>query len=214
MTAITDLLQDVAQVVRRCPEPTLTQSILRAARIFCTETRWLRREATFDTVAEQDRYELLLATGENDLEVIGARLIRINDPTAPMGRTQIGPSSPTVWNVNAASGRPYTYGYVPEAMVDLFPTPDGVYTGTVVAQVTPTRTASTLPVDLLAKWEYALIDGATEYLLKIPGQAWTNPALARQEYGMKFRAAINNARADEQRDYNTGTVVARIPKRF
>jgi len=54
--------------------------------------------------------------------------------------------------------------------------------------------------------------GALGYLLDLPRQPWTDhsQALKRQK---EFQSAINNAKADEQRGYNTGSVRAR-PRLF
>lgn len=212
---IVDLLQDVQQVVRRCPQPTLVQAYIRAARQFCTQTRWLRREALFETVADEKLEPLLLDTGDASLEIIGVRRIVMSTlETGSLNQWDILPSASTSWRLQDRPGRPMTYDYVPEGVVALHPTPDGAYGAVVVAQCTPIRTAVSLPDDLLTKWEYALADGATEYLLNIPGQPWSNPALAKAKYGTEFRAAINNAKADEQRSYNTGSVITNIPLRF
>ena len=212
---IVDLLQDVQQVVRRCPLPTLTQAYLRSARQFCTQTRWLRRSVLAETVESELELPLLLESADADLEIIAVRRIIIS--TLQTGREQswtITPSDSTTWRPQDPPGRPRTYDYVPEAAVAFHPLPDAAYGVDALVQVTPKRMATTLPEDLLTKWEYALADGATEYLLNIPGQAWSNPALAKAKYGTEFRAAINNARADEQRAYNTGTVFSRIPPKF
>ena len=61
-----------------------------------------------------------------------------------------------------------------------------------------------IPDDLLVKWDQVLQAGALAYLLSIPGQPWSdaNMAMLKQR---EFQAGINNARADEQRQYQAGT---------
>jgi hypothetical protein len=46
------------------------------------------------------------------------------------------------------------------------------------------------------------------YLHSIPGQAWSSPAMAEVRR-REFQSSINNARADVQRAFNTGSVRAR-----
>lgn len=213
MAEILSLLQDAAQVARRCPNPTLSRAYLRAAQKFCTESRWLRRTVEVDTEGGLSLYTLDLPSADQVLEIIGTRLIRVTSSTAPLNTWTIRPSDPTTWCVNQARGKPRTYGYQPESQVELLPTPDDVYQLAVIAQCTPVRDAIELPDDLLTKWDRALTDGALAYLLNLPDQPWSNPNLARN-YAVAFQAAINNAKADEQRAYNTGTVMARIRRLF
>jgi hypothetical protein len=212
MAEIVTLLQNVAQVVRRAPEPTLVHAYLRAARKFCLESRWLRRELAVTTIAGDSLYDLV-QSGQDDplLEIINVRVITITNLAGE--RQRIDPSDPVTWNPAVDDGQPQTWAYVPESQVALYPTPEAVYTLTVTAQCQPLRDAEELPDDLLRKWDRALDDGALAYLLGLGGQAWTNPAGARQ-HAIAFQAAINNARADEQRGYNTGTVMARIRRLF
>lgn len=210
MPAIIDQMQRVAQIVRRCPEPTLVQAYRDAARKFCLESRWLRRESVFALAADTPQYELTLPTGDEGLEIIGVRLVTCADDQSSW---PVGASDPTGWNTNLRPSRPQRYAYVPESQIALNPTPDGVYTATTTVQVQPTIDTDDLPDDLLRKWDRALADGAIAYLKTIGGQAWTDAAGAVM-YARNFQAQINNAKADEQRSYNTGSVVARIRRMF
>jgi hypothetical protein len=212
MAEIVTLLQNVAQIVRRAPEPTLVHAYLRAARKFCLESRWLRRELTLTTISGDNLYDLV-QSGLDDplLEIVNIRVITITDTDG--SRRRIDPSDPVTWNPSISPGAPQTWAYVPESQVALYPTPNGAFTLTITAQCQPLLGVEELPDDLLRKWDRALDDGALAYLLELPNQPWTSPALARQ-HAIAFQAAINNARADEQRGYNTGTVMARIRRLF
>lgn len=217
MAEIVTLLPRVAQVVRRCPEPMLVQAYRDAARKFCVESRWLRRELAFDSVAGTDEYDIGVGTGDEDnlLEIIGIRAMTGATSVAPVQQWRLSPTDPTTWNPQVAStdGRPYTYTYMPESSVVFFPVPDAAYAFTVTLQVQPRTDVEELPDDLLRKWDRSLADGALAYLLGVPGQAWSNPNAAVL-YARNFQAAINNAKADEQRSYNTGTSMARIRNLF
>lgn len=213
MAEIVTLLQRVAQQVRRCPEPTLVQAYRDAARQFCLESRWLRRTLDpFLTEANVTRYDLVPGTSDPMLEVISVRTM-VAYGGSPLSSWRLGPSDPTLWNPSIAAGAPQTYAYVPEAQVDVFPTPDTEYTLTTTVCCQPLIDAQELPDDLLRKWDRQLSDGAMAYLYEIPGQAWSNPGAARS-HRIAFQAAINNAKGDEQRAYNMGTVTARIPRLF
>ncbi len=206
---VLELLQTVAQTARRCPNPTLVHAYVRAARKFCIETRWYRLTVTGSTAADTAQYSL---GEEADLEVIGIRAMS-GSSTVPRQTWAINPADPTLWDPNLQSGPPRRYAYVPEGQFAVHPTPDGVYGLTITAEVTPTQAATTLPSELLVKWNRAFEDGALQELLSQPNVPWSNPALA-VSYGRLLQAEINNARGQVQRAFNTGTSMARIPRRF
>lgn len=212
MPAIIDQMQRIAQIARRCPEPTLVLAYRDAVRKFCNESRWLRRQSVTATVDGELQYALPLDTGETGLEIIGVRVLACQ-ADVPQQSWTLAPSDPTTWNQNLQPARPTIYAYVPEAQVALNPIPDGAYSLTATVQVQPTDDADEIPDDLMRKWHLAFADGTLAYLLSIPGQAWSNPQ-GGAYYTRRFQAAINNARADEQRSYNTGTVMARIRRMF
>lgn len=215
MAEIVNLLQRAAQQVRRCPEPTLVQAYRDAARQFCLESRWLRR--TIEPVlteANVVEYELIPGSVYADLEVISVRTVTCNNfQGTPQSQWRIYPSDPTVWDPGLQPGAPQSFAYVPESALQLNPTPDREYELTVLACMQPTLTTEVIPDDLVRKWDRQLSEGAMAYLYEIPGQAWSNPGAARA-HRVAFQAAINNAKGDEQRAYNMGTVTARIPRIF
>jgi hypothetical protein len=215
MAEIVTLLQRVAQQVRRCPEPTLIQAYRDAARQFCLESRWLRRTIEpVATEADVSQYALIPGSAYADLEVVSVRTVVCNNLNGtPQSQWRINPTDPTTWNPSVQPGEPQTYAYVPESELAVFPAPDGVYELTVVACMQPVIDATVIPDDLVRKWDRQLSAGAMAYLYEIPDQPWSDPRKAGTNR-IAFQAAINNAKADEQRAYNMGTVVARIPRLF
>jgi hypothetical protein len=205
---ITQALQRIAQIVRRCPTNTLVKAYVDATRDFCGQSRWLREGIVLTTTIDEPDYELV-PVGD-DLEVVGVR--RIKGATSAGKEWCINPLDKELWPLNARTAQPRQYAYVPESAISLQATPDAVYTITVTAQMQLANTATTVPDVLERKWGRALADGTLGYLLDIPGETWTdhNQALKRQK---AFQAAINNAKADEQRGYNQGSVRAR-PRAF
>jgi hypothetical protein len=215
MALIVDLLQETAQKIRRAPEPTLVTAYREAARKLCLESRWLRRNAEpILTEADDNQYLLTLSSVDAGLEIISVRtIIADNQQGTPQSSWRMGPSDPTTWNPSVQPGAPWTYAYVPEAEVALFPTPDGEYELATVVCVQPTIDAEEIPDDLVRKHNRAMTIGALAYLYGIPGQAWSDAQSALVN-ARAFQAAINNATADVQRGYQMGTVMARIPRVF
>ena len=207
---ILDSIGDVFELAPTCPDPTALAHFVRAARAFCMQSRWLRRSLdSFQCEANEPFYELTQGTGDPLLEIIGVRVVTAQNVTAPLSAWPVNPMDGVQNNRLLNPGPPQTYQYVPEAAINLFPTPDQAYTILVTAQVQPREDAVEIPDDLWRRWREGLLAGTLSTLLKIKDQPWTDRAEARDQ-GVKFQAAINNARADEARGYTTGTRMSRI----
>ncbi len=203
---IIELVPDIAQIVRRCPTATLIRSYARAANFFFTQSRWWRVSVSGATVAGTQVYSL---GSDPYADIIGIEAMQ-GSFNSGSGLTYfpLSPSDPTTWNPSFQNQQPLTYTYVPEAQFALFPIPDQVYNILATAQVTPKATATQIEESLVPKWRQALEAGALSYLFAIPRQPWSNPAEALRQAVM-FQAGINNAKADEQRQFNTGTQMAK-----
>ena len=202
---VLERMRDVQQIVRRAPNGTLISAYVRAARKFCRETRWFRSTLIGQTVADTRLYNL---GSDTYMEVVGIRAMSAQQLNGSGQPWQVPASDPAGWYPGFRPSQPQRYAYVPEGQFAIDPLPDKAYTLTVTLQLQPKAGVTSLPEELLVKWDQALQDGALMYLLNIPDQPWTNPQQA-ELHRRAFQAAINNARADEQRAYNTGTVFIR-----
>lgn len=204
-TQVLDVIQDVAQIVRNAPNTTLIGAYIRAARKFCRETRWMRVSVSGQTTAGVQVYTL---GSDPHVEVLGIRAASAARLAGDTKQWTLGLSNTDAWDPNTRPARPLRYAYVPEGQIAIHPTPDAAYALTLKVVVQPKDGATALAEELLVKWDQALQSGALSYLLTISGQPWTNPLLAEQ-HRRAFQAAINNARADEQREFNAGNAFVR-----
>lgn len=202
---VLDVMRDVAQIARGVPNATLISAYVRAARKFCRESRWFRSTLVAPTEADVRLYSL---GSDTYLEVVGVKAVSGATLSGNTNPWVIGPSDPGGWNPGFQPNRPQRYAYVPEGQIAFDPIPDAAYSITMTLQLQPKAGVTSLPEELLVKWDQALQDGALMYLLNIPGQPWTNPQQAEM-HRRSFQAAINNAKLDEQRSYNTGTAFIR-----
>lgn len=198
-------MRDVSQLVRRAPNGTLIAAYVRAARKFCRETRWFRSTLIGQTVEGQRNYS---CGSDTYMEVVGIKAVSAQQVDGSGNPWQLAVSSTSGWYPGLQPSQPQRFAYVPEGQVAIDPLPDKAYTLTLTLQLQPKVGVTSLPEELFVKWDQALQDGALMYLLNIPDQPWTNPQQA-ELHRRAFQAAINNARADEQRSYNTGTVFMR-----
>lgn len=204
-TALIDIVPDVAQVCRKAPNATVIRALNRAAREFCKQTRWMRFQLSGETVADTAQFSM---GSDPDLEIIG---IKAASAARQSGNTQPWPlhvSAATTWPAGQRTAAPRRYAYVPEALVALNPTPDAAYDLVLTIVVQPTLAATSIPSQLLVRWDRAIKAGALAYLLELPDQEWTDKAMAQIKL-REFQSSVNNARADEQREYQAGTVIAR-----
>lgn len=203
-------LVSIAQIVRRCPTITLVRAFTRAYRDWAGQTQYLRDTVTGATVADQALYDL-----GSDPYVDITAIYAMQGSMLNGGQTQYWPlaaSDPSLWNPAVSPGQPIRYTYVPQAQFALNPTPDAVYDLTVTIVVQPKEGAAQVPEAGLIKYRTGIEGGALAYLLSLPGQAWTNPVGAAQQQRV-FQSSVNNARAEVQRGFNTGSVRVR-PRAF
>lgn len=205
-----DQLVNIAQIARRCPTITLMRAFTRSYRDWAGQTQYLRDTVTGATVENQALYDL-----GSDPYVDITAIYAMQGSILNGSTTQYWPlaaSDPSLWNPAVNPDQPVRYCYVPQAQFALNPTPNAVYDLTVTIIVQPKEGAVQVPESGLVKYRSGIEAGALAYLLRLPEQAWTNPAQALLEQ-KRFESSINNARAEVQRAFNTGSVRVR-PRAF
>ena len=207
-----DQIVNIAQIIRRCPTITLTRALGRAYRDWAMQTQYLRVPIVGATVADPRQYDLGSDPYVEIVAVLAVQASILNGSTVQYW--SLAASDSSLWNPNVSvqPQKPLRYCYVPQAQIALDPIPDQVYDLLVSAIVQPKEQAAQIPEEGLTKYRSGIEAGALAYLHRLPGQPWTNPneALMRQR---EFQASVNNARAEVQRGFNTGSVRTR-PRAF
>jgi len=208
MAAVVDLVRDVKQVMQQCPALSIQRAYVRAARMFCLESRWLRRVITATLVPNTQYYSL---GSDTLLEIIALGPVQFTTPPVP-GRGQnvisINSADPGTFDPNQSPGAPCWYAYIPEAQIGFNPTPNLAYPVSITLIVQPRDGVAQIPDELVVKWRYAFEEGCKWFLYEIPGEPWSEPGkaqLCRQNY----RGWVNEARAEVNRGYQQGPVRAR-----
>ena len=93
-------------------------------------------------------------------------------------------------------GTPHGYYRIAENVLRMVPAPSAQITLTIDAVLAPTHSANTIPDDLAERCRMPLVWGALAYLLAMPGQSWTQPALAGAYQQMFDQHAANTALND------------------
>lgn len=211
-TSVDDVLTNVRQIVRKCPNPTLRRAYTRAMREWCHQTQWLRITLGGETLPDEPVYTL---GTDPDLDVMAIRAMSITRTLPTPYIKALAPGDSTTWNPNAQHTLPRQYCYVPEGRFALYPVPDAIYPltiGVIVSSKESATAGATVPSAVLTKYSNDIEAGALAYLLAIPGEPWTDLRNAGV-YDRMFRTSIANGKNEVQRAYNTGSMRVR-PRPF
>lgn len=210
--AVEDQLSMIAQIVRRCPTITLVKAFTRAYRDWAGQTQYVRLALPGTLVDGTQQYQL-----GNDpyVDIVGIAAVQLSQIVGTSTVPQfwaLAASDPSLWNPNVNPDQPRRYAYIPQAQIAFNPTPNFAYTVNMTLIVQPKEGATQVPETGLIKYRNGIEAGALAYLHALPGQMWSNPneVIRRQR---EFQASVNNARADVQRAFNTGSVRVR-PRAF
>lgn len=207
-TEVKDLLPLISTRIRRAPTGLLTRAYVDAARDFCQQSQWLKTTIIGQTEPDVRQYDL----GQDDFREIVNISAMAGKQENPVQEWPIVASDSTQWDWNLPPDCPVRYCYIPEAQMALDPVPKKVYGLTVGVIIQPKLGVTKIPTSLVSKWDAEIRAGALATLFSIPNEPWTNPSFS-EKYAREYRAGISNAKADAQRQYNTGSVRAR-PRRF
>lgn len=197
-----DQLANVALVARRCPSTTLRRAYVMALRDWCAQTQWLRETITGATEANVQNYNL---GSDTYTEIVGIYAMSGTDTSGSTDEVfPIAKSDSSQWNSNVQTGRPTRYAYIPEGQFGLHQVPDRVYPLTVTAIIQPKAEVAQIPSEPLKKYSTYFEAGALAYLLKLPGQPWTN-LIEADKQDRFYRSGISNGKAEAQRQFNTGS---------
>lgn len=203
---------NIGQIVQRCPNITLMRAFTRSYRDWACQTQYLRVPIAGETAANVRLYDL---GSDPYVEIVAIYALQFSIPNGPTGALQYwsaAASDSALWNPNINPQQPLRYSYVAQAQVAVDPIPDKVYNTLLTAIVQPKETATSIPETGLVKYRSAIEAGALGYLLSIPAQPWTSITEAAR-YRREFQSGVNNARAEVQRGFNTGSVRVR-PRNF
>lgn len=205
-----DQLVNIAQIVRRCPTITLMRAFTKAYRDWAGQTQYIRQAIPGETTPNVREYSLGSDPYQDIVGIFAMQGSILNGST--MQYFPIVPCDASYFNPNVNPQQPQRYAYVPQAQFALDPLPDVVYNLLVTAIMQPKEGAISIPETGLIKYRSGIESGALAYLHSVPGQPWSNPALAEVRR-REFQSSVNNARADVQRGFNTGSVRAQ-PRAF
>lgn len=204
---ILDYLAPVAQIARNCPTTTLVQAYLDAVREFCNTTHWLRTTITGVTDITPSAVTVYSLGSDTYNEIIGIHAASIDESSTV---TTALTERSTGFDPQLAAAVPEFYRYLPHGNFEVSPPPDAVYNLTISAIIQPKRGQAGIDETLVLNWEYVFRAGALAYLLRIPGQPWTDKAEANVQMAL-FREGIVKGCWDEQTGYNSGAATTDRP---
>lgn len=191
MAAISTLFGLVRMHIRNCPTPALSDAILRAAREFCDETRYVRETIVLDGVADQDYYTLAPAV-LTQCEVCGVRAVEYDG--VPL-------DSMVQESVSHDEGGTGDYIYEPPSDLRLFDPPrSDLSEGLSVRLILqPKEDATDIPDIALRRYRNTIANGAIYWLASMTEASWYNPSTA-ERFEQKWIKEKGHARTDADRE--------------
>jgi hypothetical protein len=202
------LAADVAARIAEAPMAIVQLAYTRAAREFCRRSMWLKRNiATSTLTVGQPVYNF---GTDATLEVIGIQAVQIQQQNATWIDLREGTQDS--YDPNMSTDLPNWYSYVPEGMILYYPTPNYAY-GTKVELIVQTAiAATTIPNDLVTKFNTHIEEGALWHLYRMKKQPWSDMELAMDAERL-FNEGIGIARSWKDKGNQKGSVRA-TPRPF
>ena len=187
MSTLDSFLTNVRPHAPGVPDPTAFKNIRLAAIEFCERTRLWKYEDDYDVTAETCNDLLFAPNGSaiHDIEIVfhnghelKARSTRDLDRLVPGWRTG-----------DTSGGVPKYYTQIDMNSLRVVPAMEGhIY---ICMRLKPSQDAKTLPDFLAEQYRECIGWGALARLLTVPGQSYTDPALAQYFEG-KFAQKIDS----------------------
>jgi len=170
MKAVSDFFPRVIPYLPGCPEPLAARALVDSAIQFCDESLVLRQKLdAFSTVDGVGSYELDTPTNQQV-----SRVMKVWLDGVLIGPVPVDDAVP----MSTPKQKPYAFYTTrvdSEFLLNLYPTPDKLYSIVVEAAMRPARDATSLEDDLFHLWVNPVVMGAMGILQSIPGQAFSEP---------------------------------------
>jgi hypothetical protein len=168
-----EFLKEVLPDVKGCPVRVAENALRNAAIKFCNESRCWRGSVTDVPTVQGTSVYTLVPPAES--EVIATYYAKFTDSNIPL------PTIPEMHldraRQNPDEDKPRWFHSPTPAEIELFWTPDAVYTLNVKAMLKPTKAATECPDFLYNDWLEEIAHGAKARLVMMSGREWFNPKM-------------------------------------
>jgi len=200
MKSVSELYSRTIPMVPGCPDPVAEQALVDSAIYFCEHSNAIRYTPDeFTTTSGQSLYDIDVPTSQEFTRII---YLVVGDDTlisVPSAHQPLKDSA------NAAPTHYFVTQNESELQLNLYPTPDDVYTVKLQIGLKPTRNAKYIENDLVNYWSDAVVYGALSRLKAIPAQPYTD-YLAADYYSKKAKYLCNQARNEGNIGRVTGSL--------
>jgi hypothetical protein len=204
--AFTQFLPDVLPYVIGCPEPLAVNAIRNACIDFCASTMyWQETQDPVSISAAAMPYDFDAPTGANVIQPMALTV----------GGFTILPKSADWLDANIYNWREQTadtpsYYYQPNAnQFVLVPAPLAPVTVTVRAAYVPLRDGTVIDTTVYEYYLETITAGALARLCAVPGQTWSNPALAEMKK-REFASGVTSATIEANKSYDRAGLRVRM----
>jgi len=187
-----------------CSTPQIIGALRDSAIEFCKQTRTLRLTAEIALANQVSEYELYAGL---EVDVIGIEAVTQNGrPIHPAMESWLD-LHVDQWRTEQQQDAT-NYVMPSRRTIRPYPSPlDALYPLVVTSVCQPTIDADSLDADMIIDWRNGITSGALWRLMLLPGQEWSNPAMA-EYHRAEFFKIIGEARVSSVRGNTSGPLRA------
>ncbi len=194
MKTLDDLLLEVKQWVKNCPDVTIKYALRVKVQEFCRESWLYQTSISLPLMDNTPNYSLELT----DSQVISVKAVLYNDVPIRSARPE------DVWVTGVGKG-PRSFFFEPPSMVVLVPTPTEVNDDTcLVRLILQTADGSDqIPEVIFREFKEGIVSGAVAMICSMPEQVFTNATVYNMKQ-MEYMYAISKAKNKRMFGYTSG----------
>jgi hypothetical protein len=205
-TSIASLIPQVAGFFSGAPHPVIHSMFIHAARELCRRSEcWNEWQDVSIQPGIQD-YELDTPVSDASVRNIRAVVIQPRKPMTPITNDEIIRNRSYLLS---AEGEPTNYVINSDMSVRLYPKPTVNQTGLVASvrvSFIPNTDASTIPSELIDRFEECLVHGCKARMYELPDMPWSNDNKAMY-HKQEFKNKVAEAEIELMTDYGAGDLV-------
>lgn len=162
--------------------------IRKALREFMKRTTLIRETFAFPTTDGAPNYQLTPSFGQV------SSVLRVFLDNSDGVERELAPRGEDLRYAGIDNGQPNSWWSTVPNLLSLYPTPNGIYTVSVIAVITLKQDDTTFPEELAANYGEIIGAGAISALMAMPGKPWTSSP-GSQSAGRTFSDGIKTIRA-------------------
>ena len=204
-TTFDSLLSQVVPFFQGAPNLLFTPAFVHSARELCRRSKCWNEWQDIVLLADDSNYAIT-APAESSVRVVRSVISPSGRLLDPISNDDIAKNKSYLLG---ATGEPSAYVLKSDMSIQVYPKPTSAQSGLVVkAHVAfiPNTDATSLPADLIERFEEVLINGCKARMFEMPKMPWSDQQAAIY-YKEQFQKGVSDAEIELLTDYGSGDLV-------